>query len=186
MTSTYVPQTFQQSQQPAPATRDNILFQKLRCHHTTPAKPSGAQRIATAQRTIEFIEQQPGPSRQLHITINLRNHFNPLSVASVTGEKSSENISGDRYTSNIFTKRPTSTQHLSFDLDHPAARASTAASPALAPQQSSETQMPASQAIHYYYCYYYVFILSAISPYTTGLKALFNQSDCTGTAPTHK
>ena len=34
--------------------------------------------------------------------------------------------------------------------------------------------------------YYYVFILSAISPYTTGLKALFNQSDCTGTAPTHK
>ena len=36
---------------------------------------------------------------------------------------------------------------------------------------------------HYYY---YVFILSAISPYTTGLKALFNQSDCTGTAPTHK
>ena len=37
---------------------------------------------------------------------------------------------------------------------------------------------------HYYY--YYVFILSAISPYTTGLKALFNQSDCTGTALTHK
>ena len=34
--------------------------------------------------------------------------------------------------------------------------------------------------------YYYVFILSAISPYTTGLKALFNQSDCTGTALTHK
>ena len=28
-------------------------------------------------------------------------------------------------------------------------------------------------------CYYYVFILSAISPYTTGLKALFNQSGCT-------
>ena len=26
---------------------------------------------------------------------------------------------------------------------------------------------------------------SAISPYTTGLKALFNQSDCTGTAPTY-
>ena len=40
------------------------------------------------------------------------------------------------------------------------------------------------QSIDYYY--YYVFILSAISPYTTGLKALFNQSDCTGTAPTHK
>ena len=39
---------------------------------------------------------------------------------------------------------------------------------------------------NYYYYYYYVFILSAISPYTTGLKALFNQSDCTGTAPTHK
>ena len=35
-----------------------------------------------------------------------------------------------------------------------------------------------------YYYYYYVFILSAISPYSTGLKALFNQSDCTGTAPT--
>ena len=39
---------------------------------------------------------------------------------------------------------------------------------------------------YYYYYYYYVFILSAISPYTTGLKALFNQSHCTGTAPTHK
>ena len=35
----------------------------------------------------------------------------------------------------------------------------------------------------YVYC---VFILSAISPYTTGLKALFNQSNCTGTAPTDK
>ena len=34
--------------------------------------------------------------------------------------------------------------------------------------------------------YYYVFILSAISPYTTGLKALFNQCDYTGTVPTHK
>ena len=33
---------------------------------------------------------------------------------------------------------------------------------------------------------YCVFILSAISPYTTGLKALFNPSDCTDTAPTHK
>ena len=37
-----------------------------------------------------------------------------------------------------------------------------------------------------YYYYYYVFILSAISPYTTGLKVLFHQSDCTGRAPTHK
>ena len=34
------------------------------------------------------------------------------------------------------------------------------------------------------YCYCYVFILSAISPYTTGLKALYNQSNCTGTVPT--
>ena len=31
-----------------------------------------------------------------------------------------------------------------------------------------------------------VFLISAISPYTTGLKVLFNQSDCTGTTPTHK
>ena len=41
-------------------------------------------------------------------------------------------------------------------------------------------------SVLYYYYYYCVFILSAISPYTTGLKALFNQSDCTGTAPTDK
>ena len=34
--------------------------------------------------------------------------------------------------------------------------------------------------------FYCVFILSAISPYTTGLKALLNPSDRTGTAPTHK
>ena len=33
---------------------------------------------------------------------------------------------------------------------------------------------------------YTVFILSAISPYTTALKVLFDQSDCTGTAPNHK
>ena len=33
---------------------------------------------------------------------------------------------------------------------------------------------------------YCVFILSTIFPYTTGVKALFNPSDCTGTAPTHK
>ena len=31
-----------------------------------------------------------------------------------------------------------------------------------------------------------VFIHSATSPYTTRLKALFNPSDYTGTAPTHK
>ena len=36
-------------------------------------------------------------------------------------------------------------------------------------------------------CFLYcVFVLSAISPFTTRLKVLFNQSDCTGTAPTHK
>ena len=45
---------------------------------------------------------------------------------------------------------------------------------------------------YYTYYYYYVFIsimyfiLSTISPYITGLEALFNQSDCTGTAPTQK
>ena len=33
---------------------------------------------------------------------------------------------------------------------------------------------------------YGIFILRAISPHTTRLKALFNQSDSTGTAPTHK
>ena len=33
---------------------------------------------------------------------------------------------------------------------------------------------------------YCVFILSAISPYTTGLEALFNPFDCTVAAPTHK
>ena len=41
-----------------------------------------------------------------------------------------------------------------------------------------------SQLMCTYYYYYYV--LSAISPCTTGLKALYNQSNCTGTAPTHK
>ena len=40
-------------------------------------------------------------------------------------------------------------------------------------------------------CYFvcicvFIFILNAISPYTTGLRALFNPSDCTGTVPTHK
>ena len=33
------------------------------------------------------------------------------------------------------------------------------------------------------YFVYLFFILSAISPYSTGLRALFNPSDCTGTVP---
>ena len=37
-----------------------------------------------------------------------------------------------------------------------------------------------------YYYYYYEFILGAIFLYTTGLQELFNQSNCTGTAPTDK
>ena len=45
---------------------------------------------------------------------------------------------------------------------------------------------PIQTNMSYIIIFYYVFILSAISPYTTGLKALFNQSGCTGTAPTHK
>ena len=32
----------------------------------------------------------------------------------------------------------------------------------------------------------FIFILSTITPYTTGLRALFNPSDCTGTVPTDK
>ena len=33
---------------------------------------------------------------------------------------------------------------------------------------------------------YFFFILSTISPYTTGLRALFNHSNCTSTVPTDK
>ena len=45
--------------------------------------------------------------------------------------------------------------------------------------------------VMYYYYYViiiimYAFILSTISPYTTRLKVLFNQSDCRGTAPIYK
>ena len=32
----------------------------------------------------------------------------------------------------------------------------------------------------------FIFIVSVISPYTVGLRALFNPSDCTGTVPTDK
>ena len=55
-------------------------------------------------------EQKPGTSRQLYVTISPTKAFNPPSVASVTCEESSHNIS----------------------------RASAAASSAPAPQQSSE------------------------------------------------
>ena len=57
--------------------------------------------------------------------------------------------------------------------------------PLLTPWAQRGSIFPKVQTLTGYY-YYYVFILGAISPYTTGLKALFNQSDCTGTAPTHK
>ena len=66
--------------------------------------------------------------------------------------------------------------------------------------QEAYTALPISECVDYnclknailkayelwYHYYYYVFILSAISPYTTGVKAQNNQSNCIGTAPTHK
>ena len=78
---------------------------------------------------------------------------------------------GGYYKCTVLFKRETYQKlYIAFIIEHKAVR----------------EQMVTFQILGYYYYYYYVFILSAISPYTTGLKALFNPSDYTGTAPTHK
>ena len=39
-------------------------------------------------------DQQPGPPRQLHFTISMSKHYNPLPETSVTGKESAHNLSG--------------------------------------------------------------------------------------------
>ena len=78
-TSTFVPQTFQQPQQPAPAAREYILQQQ------STGQPTSFQVVDN---------QQAGPLRPLTFTLTLMKQLNPPSVASATGRENQHNISG--------------------------------------------------------------------------------------------
>ena len=62
------------------------------------AEPSDTQSTATTQRAMaSFVvveDQQTGPSRLLTFILTPTKHFNPQSLALVTSEESSHNISG--------------------------------------------------------------------------------------------
>ena len=100
-TSTFVPQTFQQPQQPAPAAREYILTipetQMPASKIIKPAKqkPSRNQRQNREQPTSFVVvdDQQPEPARLITFTLTLMKHFNPPPVASAPGKESQHNIS---------------------------------------------------------------------------------------------
>ena len=93
-TSTFVPQTFPQPQQPAPAATEYVLtIPETRVPSSQVIQPtqqgqvaSKRQQQSSGQPTSFLVvhNQQAGPSRPLKFT----KHVNPASVASATGEDS--------------------------------------------------------------------------------------------------
>ena len=97
-----MPQTSQKPQHPAPAAREYVLYipetQMPASHAIQLAQQSQVafrgQQLRGHLLSYRFVDkQQPSTSRQLHFTISPAKHFNSLSVASVTGEESTNNIS---------------------------------------------------------------------------------------------
>ena len=104
-TLTYMPQTFQQPQQPAPAAREYILTipetqmplsQVIQPAQQSQVASKGQQQQSRGQPTSCLVidNQQAGPSRPLTFTLMPMKHFNPPSVASATAEEGQHNISG--------------------------------------------------------------------------------------------
>ena len=92
-TSTFVPETFKQPQQPAQASREYILtIPETQIPSSQVIQPSQQRQVATKgqqQRSrghptsfLVIDDQQAGPSRLLTFTLTLMKHFNPSSVAS--------------------------------------------------------------------------------------------------------
>ena len=83
-TSTFVPQTFQQPQQPSPAAREYILtipeteMPASQVTHQSQVTNKGQQQQPRGQPTsFEVVDdQQAGPSRPLTFTLTLTKHFN--------------------------------------------------------------------------------------------------------------
>ena len=104
-TSTFVPQIFQQLQQPATSARKYIFTipdtQVLSSQVIQPTQQSqvaskGQQQQSRGQPTsfVVIDNQQAGPSRPFTFTLTRMNHFSPPSVASAIGKESKHNISG--------------------------------------------------------------------------------------------
>ena len=99
-----MPQTFQQPQQPAPATREQILTipetqipasQVIQRAQQSQVATQGQQQQSTGQPTSFLVidDQQTRPSRPLTFTLTPTKHFNPPSVASATSGESQHHLS---------------------------------------------------------------------------------------------
>ena len=97
--SIFVPQAFQQPQQPAPAAREYILTipephiltsQVIQPTQQSQVASKGQQHQSRGQPTSFIVadDQQAGPLRPLTFTLTQTKHFNPPSVASATGKES--------------------------------------------------------------------------------------------------
>ena len=100
-TLTFVPQTFQQPQQPAPAAREYILtIPKTQMPASQVIQPTQQSQVATKGQQqprgqlVSFVvvyDQQAGPSRPFTFTLTPMEHLSPLSVASATDKESQHN-----------------------------------------------------------------------------------------------
>ena len=89
--STFVPQTFQQPQQPAPAGREYILTipetQMPTSQVIQPQVATKRQQQQTREQLTSFLvtdDQQPGPSSLLTFTLTLMKQFNPPATSRLT------------------------------------------------------------------------------------------------------
>ena len=103
--SAFVPQTFQQPQQPAPVAVEYIitipetqmsLSQVIHTTQQSKVASKGQEQQSQGQPTsfLGVDDQQAGPSSPLTFTVTPMKHFNHPSVASAKGEESQHNISG--------------------------------------------------------------------------------------------
>ena len=95
-TSTFVPKTFQQLQQPAPAAREYILTipetqitasQAIQPAQQSQVQPKDRSNPEVIDDFLVIDDQQVGPLRPLAFTLTQKKHFNPPSVASAQANK---------------------------------------------------------------------------------------------------
>ena len=103
----------------------------------------GQQQQSRGQPTSFIVvdDQQAGPSRPLTFTLTLKKHFNPLSVASATGEESQHNISG---LSSFFRNLQSVVSYQQIDTPQPFSPVDTLA-PATSPPTNTASQQEHQQ-----------------------------------------
>ena len=143
----FVPQTFQQPQQPAPSVREYIstipesqVPASKGIQHTqqSQVKTKGKQQKSRGQLTSFLVvdDQQAGPSKPLTFTFMPKKHFSHPSVASATAEKSQHNISG---LSSFFGNLQSVTSYQEIDTPQPFSSAETP-SPTTSPPTTTALQ----------------------------------------------